>query len=298
MTRSTTPKGAKTDEGGIASPRRQDAPRLAEGAAADENEAGAHTADAAPGLPAEAIQQSAAKGATAGKARPWWRRARVWVGSAATVILTGALAIWLATLLGSVAGPRTLDVSSTPSAASVGSTAPIVNPGHLPGRDDVSTMASHHQFYAIPNFYFFPSCGRPCWLPLYQQPTEQCAFVTDGWPCEYYGPNYSSEPSCTQPPTRRTASETADPADKDSGDRLLVVCQLRQLGNGQTAPTIRNQNGQSSNIWDMVAVPASYISRDAPVVGKLSQVPGVPGFDEAFAPDIWLGNTGWHEIPC
>ena len=193
--------------------------------------------------------------------------------------------------------PRTLDVSSTPSAASVGSTAPIVNPGHLPGRDDVSTMASHHQFYEIPNFYFFPSCGRPCWLPLYQQPTEQSAFVTDGWPCEYYGPNYSSEPSCTQPPTRRTASETADPADKDSGDRLLVVCQLRQLGNGQTAPTIRNQNGQSSNIWDMVAVPASYISRDAPVVGKLSQVPGVPGFDEAFAPDIWLGNTGWHEIP-
>jgi len=259
------------------------------------DKAEAHSADAGPGLPAEAVQESAAKGATAGKTRPWWRRARVWVGGAATVILTGALAIWLATLLGSVAGPRAQDVSSPSSS---GSTAPIVNPGHLPGRDDVSTMAPHHQFYAVPNFYFFPSCGRPCWLPLYQQPTEQSAFVTDGWPCEYYGPNYSSEPSCTQPPTRRTTSVMADPADKDSGDRLLVVCQLRQPGNGQPALTIRNQNGQSSNIWDMVAVPASYISRDAPVAGKLSQVPGMPGFDEAFAPDIWLGNTGWHEIPC
>jgi hypothetical protein len=260
------------------------------------DKAEARSADAGPGLPAEAVQELAAKGATAGKARPWWRRAKVWVGSAATVIVTGALAIWLATLLGSVAGPRALDVSSsTPSAVS---TAPIVNPGHLPGRDDVSTMAPHHQFYAVPNFYFFTSCGRPCWLPLYQQPTEQSAFVTDGWPCEYYGPNYSSEPSCTQPPTQRTVAEMADPADKDSGDRLLVVCQLRQLGNGQPAPTIRNQNGQSSNIWDMVAVPASYISRDAPVVGKLSPVPGMPGFDEAFAPDIWLGNTGWHQIPC
>jgi hypothetical protein len=260
------------------------------------DKAKAHSADAVSGGSAEAVQDSSAKSTTADKARPWWRRAELWAGSAVTVILTGALTAWLAGVLGSVAGAQTTDVLS--SAPSSRYTAPIVNPGHLPGRDDVTTMAAHHQFYAVPNFYFFPSCGRPCWLPLYQQPTEQSAFVTNGWPCEYYGPNYSSEPSCTQPPTRRTASEMADLTDKDSGDKLLVVCQLRQLSNGQPAPNIRNQNGQSSNIWDMVAVPASYISRDAPVVGKLSQVPGMPGFDEAFAPDIWLGNTGWHEIPC
>jgi hypothetical protein len=266
---------------------------------ADENEARAHTADADRGLPAEAIQKPAATDTTAGKARPWWRRARVWVAGAVTVIITGALSPWLATWLGFVAGPRTSDVSSpTPSTASSASTAPTINPGHLPGRDDVSTMAPHHKFYAVPNFYFFPACGRPCYLPLYQQPSEHSAFITDGWPCEYYGPNYSSQPTCTQPPARRPAREMQDPANKDSGDRVLVVCQLRQLANGQPAPTIYNQVDQSSNIWDMVAVPAAHISPDSLALGQLNPVPSMPGFYEAFAPDIWLGNTGWHKIPC
>jgi hypothetical protein len=265
---------------------------------ADEAESKARSADADGGQATEAVEESSAKDVAAGKARPWWRRAKVWVGGAATVIVTGALAIWVASLLASFVGPRTSDVpSSTPVGASSASAAAIVNPGHLPGRDDVSTMAPHQRFYAVPNFYYLPSCGRPCWLPLYQQPTEQSAFVTDGLPCEYYGPNHSSEPSCIQPPTRRTKSEMADPARKDSGDKLLIVCQLRQLGNGQALPTIHNQNGQGSNIWDMVAVPVSYISPDSPA-GQLNQVPGMPEFDEAFAPDIWLGNTGWHGIPC
>lgn len=254
--------------------------------------------DAASGQAVEVVEESSAKGAAADKARPWWRRAKVWAGGAATVIVTGALAPVAANWLGSVAGPRTPATSSpTQSSAPSASVAPIVNPGHLPGRIDVSTMALRHRFYAVPNFYYLPSCGRPCWLPLYQQPTQQSAFVTDGRPCEYYGPNHSSEPSCIQAPTRRTKSEMADPANKDSGDRLLVVCQLRQLSNGQALPTIHNQNGQGSNIWDMVAVPASYLSTDSPA-GQLSPVPGMPGFDEAFAPDIWLGNTGWHGIPC
>jgi hypothetical protein len=248
------------------------------------------------GQPAEAVQDSAASGTTADKARPWWRRAELWIGSSITVILTGALAAFLASLLGSAAGQQTTDVISPPSSS--GTAAPIPNPGHLPGRDDVSTMVPHHRFYAVPDFYFFPSCGRPCWLPLYQQPTEQSAFITDGWPCEYYGPNESSEPTCTQPPARRTAGEMADPAYKDSGDKLLVVCQLRQTGNGQPAPTIQNQNGQSSHIWDMVAVSLSDVSRDAPIIGHLNEAPEMPGFVEAFTPDIWLGNTGWHDISC
>lgn len=223
------------------------------------------------------------------------RQRRVKVRAGVAAVVTSALAIWLATWFVFLAGPRT---ANAPSPSPTPSTAAIINPGHLPGRFDVSTMTPRHPFYAIPNFYDFSSCGRPCWLPLYQEPTEQSAFVTDGWPCEYYGPNYSSEPSCVQPSTRRTASEMADPKVKSSGDKILVVCQLRQLGNGQPAPSIRNQIGQSSNIWDMVAVPVAFISQDSPAVSQLIPVPHMPGFDEAFAPDIWLGNTGWHDIPC
>jgi hypothetical protein len=220
---------------------------------------------------------------------PWKRRAAAfWTGGAAAVI-TGALCIWLGGLLSSVADP--------PASPPAPSTAAIINPGHLPGRLDVSTMSPGHRFYAVPNFYEFQSCGRPCWLPLYQLPTLQSARVTDGWPCEYYGPNPSSEPSCTKPPATRARSQMADPVVMNSGDRLLVVCQVTQIGNGRPAETISNSVEQSSNIWDMVAVPASYISPDSPAQG-LAQVPDMPGFYEAFAPDMWLGDTGSHDIPC
>jgi hypothetical protein len=233
------------------------------------------------------------KNAAADKARrrSRERRRRILFGALVTIV-TGALATLVAQWLLSALGPQT----APPAAAST--PPPIINPGHLPGRIDVSTMAPKHKFYAIPNFYYLASCGRPCWLPLYEQPTEQSKFVTDGWPCEYYGPNDSSEPSCVTPPARRTPDEMANPADKDSGDRLLVVCQLRQTSDGQALPTIHNQDGQGSNIWDEVAVPEADISSDSPLASGLTQLPGMPGFDEAFAPDIWLGNTGWHGIPC
>jgi hypothetical protein len=249
----------------------------------------ARAMDADPGSAAEAVRGSAPTGSKATKTtlRPWKRwGAKFWVGAAAVV--SGALGIWLATWLAFIAGPPTVAPSHAPSAK------PIVDLGHLPGRQDVSTMSSGHRFYAVPNFYHFQRCGRPCWLPLYQSPNEQSKFVTDGWPCEYYGPNYSSEPSCVRPPSRRTASEMADPAVRNTGDRILVVCQVR----GKTNQTVHNEVGQGSNIWDMVAVPASYISSDSAAVGRLSQVPGMPGFYEAYGPDMWLGNTGWHNIPC
>lgn len=217
-------------------------------------------------------------------------RAKFFVGAA--TVLTGAMGIWLASWLGFFAGPQPPAASAPPPIK------PIKDPGHLPGRQDVSTMAHGHRFYAVPNFYFFQSCGRPCWLPLYQLPTEQSAFVTDGWPCEYYGPNRSSTPSCTLPPPRRKPSELADSADKNSGDRLLVLCQTTHLGRDGTAATIHNQVTQGSNIWDMVAVPKSYISRDSPAAGHLTEVSAMQGFYQAFGPDMWFGNTGWHGIPC
>lgn len=85
----------------------------------------------------------------------------------------------------------------------------------------------------------------------------------------------------------------AEPAVRNSGDRVLVVCQVRV----NTTQAIHNEVGQASNIWDMVAVPRADISSDS-AAGRLKQVAGMPGFYEAFGPDIWLGNTGWHDIPC
>ncbi len=240
---------------------------------------------------ADAVQGHDSEGPNASKAAlgPWKKWAKeFWVGGAAAVV-TGVLILVLSGWLNSVAGPPT-PVAPSPK--------PSVNSGQLPGRLDVSTMSPGQRFYAVPNFYFFQSCGRPCWLPLYQLPTEESAFVTNGWPCEYYGPNTSSEPSCLQPPSQRTPSEMRDPANRNSGDRVLVVCQVTQISKEQVADTIHNEVGQSSDIWDMVAVPKSYISTDSTAAGHLHQVPGMPGFYEAYGPDIWLGNTGWHSIPC
>ena len=113
--------------------------------------------------------------------RPWQRwGAKVWASGLA-VIITGVVSTFLTGWFTYLFGPPT---------AVAPSTMPTSHPGgHLPGRQDVSTMAPGRPFYAIPNFYDFHSCGRPCWLPLYQWPTEKSHFVTDGWPCEYYEPD-------------------------------------------------------------------------------------------------------------
>jgi hypothetical protein len=294
MARTTDAEEAKADENGTAPRQHQDAPRTAEGTEGADAAGPKPPAPGPGGDPAgrSAGEPSGAPNAETGRPhhlKEW--RGKFLIGSG--TVLTGAIGIWIAGWLGFFAGPEITAPPSTPP-----SVEPIIDPGHLPGRQDVSTMASGHRFFAVPNFYYFQACGRPCWLPLYQQPTEQSAFVTDGWPCEYYGPNYSSAPSCTQPPSRRTAGEMADPAVKDSGDRLLVICQTTRLNAGSATPTIHNQVGQGSDIWDMVAVPKAYISSDSPAAGRIAQVSGMPGFYQAYAPDIWLGNTGWHDIPC
>jgi hypothetical protein len=307
MARTTTPKGAKAGEKGIPSHRREGEPPPTEAAE------GAHAAgppngpsSRRPGRLTSKLRTSGPVGGSGGEGiresgnletgtdlLHQWREWRTKFLIGAATVLTGAMGIWLASWLGFFAGPHTA-VASAPYP----SIKPIIDPGHLPGRQDVSTMAFGYRFFAVPNFYYFQSCGRPCWLPLYQLPTEKSAFVTDGWPCEYYGPNHSSAPSCIRPPSRRTPSEMADRAVRDSGDRLLVLCQTARLSTGRAAGAIRNQVGQSSDIWDMVALPKSYISSDSPAIGKLTQVSRMPGFYQAFAPDIWLGNTGWHRIAC
>lgn len=159
-------------------------------------------------------------------------------------------------------------------------------------------MAPGQRFYATPNFEEDQQCGRPCWLPLYESPSENLAFVTSGWPCEYYAPPSSQPPSCVTPPTGRTPGEMEDAVVKDSGDRVLVLCQTTQLSDGQPAQDIHNQIGQDSRIWDMLAVPKAYISPDSPAWGRLRQVRDMPGYYEAYAPDMWLGNTHSHSLPC
>jgi hypothetical protein len=268
------------------------------GNAPHEADAGAPGRHAEPGSAPEVTDKRESKGPAGAKAA--WRRvrkvsAKAWAGGVA-VVVTGVLVIFLGNLANVFVGPHT-QATPSPSASTASIIPPIVDPGHLPGRLDVSTMTPGQRFYAVPNFYFDQGCGRPCWLPLYAAPNENSAFVTNGWPCEYYGPNHSSSPSCVAPPKGRATAQMANPADKESGDRLLVLCQTKTQGNGLAAQDIRNQVGQDSDIWDRVAVPKAYISSDSPAVG-LSPVPGMPGFYQAYAPDMWLGNTGWHSISC
>jgi hypothetical protein len=90
----------------------------------------------------------------------------------------------------------------------------------------------------------------------------------------------------------------ANQANKYSGDRVLVICQTTHLADGQAAQIIRNEAGQGSRIWDTVAVPAKRISYNGVVTSHLRHVPGMTGFYEAYGPDLWLGNTVWHGIPC
>jgi hypothetical protein len=214
------------------------------------------------------------------KRKDFWKKRSTQVGAAIGAVVIGALAGYLGTVLNTELGP----------APSVSST--IGNPGLPPGRQDVSTMTPGKRFYAVANFYEDQACGRPCWLPLYQLPTETSMDVTQGWPCEYYQQNQtSSSPTCVNPPTGRTPDEMANPADKNSGDRVLVICQVE-------GEVIRDDAGQISRYWDLVAVPRSRISLDSIALGHLDQVPGMPGYYEAYGPDIWLGNTGRHDIPC
>jgi hypothetical protein len=269
--------------------------------APDESGDGTRVPDGeARSMPAVTAEREGEKESADGKAtrhpvQEFW--AKVWKGGAAAV----AIAV-LATLLGNwavhLAGPHAASSMSPSASAARPTPTPTVEPGHLPGRQDVSTMAPGKHFSARPNFEEDQSCGRPCWLPVYKSPNEDSSFVTNNWPCEYYGPNSSSSPSCITPPPGRMPDQMWNPAVADSGDRVLVLCQTTRLEDGQAAQDIHNQIGQDSNIWDMVAVPKAQISPDSPAWGQLTRVPHMAGFYEAFAPDIWLGDTGWHSIPC
>lgn len=231
---------------------------------------------------------SAASGERASKARPWLEKWGGKLGAAVAAVIIAALGALLGVWLIFFAGPPT----PTPGASHIG------DPGHPPGRQDVSTISPGNRFYAVANFFYFSACERPCWLPLYQEPTENSTGVTHGWPCEYYKSDLVATHFCRKPPIGRKPSEMANAVNKYSGDRLLVICQTTHISNRQAAQPIHNEAGQNSKIWDLVAVPARYISLNGVIGSRLHQVPGMKGFYEAYGSDVWLGNTGWHHIPC
>ena len=127
-------------------------------------------------------------------------------------------------------------------------------------------------FKARPDFTEFEACGRPCYLPLYKKPEQDKAFLAkkyEGYPCEYY-----DEGKFQTGPGEYCASRSkaiASHRDQEPGDYVNVECQVR----GQE---IRNEKGESSSIWNRVENERIY----PPV----------------YAPDMWLGNTGWNDIPC
>lgn len=96
--------------------------------------------------------------------------------------------------------------------------------------------------------------------------------VTEGWPCEFYSQHDKSRgPHCYS-------------ASMSRGDLVRVVGQVR----GQSR---RNEIGEVSDIWDVLLVPGDKVTRNADQLKEAR-----PGWYIAYAPDIWLGNTGWHDI--
>lgn len=157
---------------------------------------------------------------------------------------------------------------------------PPTRHGHEPGPVDVSTMESGEIFEARPNFYYFEACGRPCYLPLYSQPSHAFGLpVTEGWPCEYYDAHSKGRgPHCVE-------------RNRPDGDWIQVVGQVR----GQrlrSEHVLASGEHESSDIWDVVEVPVEKLRADAPALVESS----AKYYALAYAPDIWLGNTGWHDI--
>lgn len=157
--------------------------------------------------------------------------------------------------------------------------------GHDPGPRDVSTMISGKTFVAKPNFKYFRQNARPCYLPIYYRPQnpskkELGQAITYGWPCEAYRwHNQKSGPACW--------SQSKRPSD---GDWVQVIGQVR-------GERIRDERLIYSDIWNIVLVPVGRATEWAEIHG--CQMVNRDGRDYyiGYAADIWMGNTGWHNIP-
>lgn len=161
--------------------------------------------------------------------------------------------------------------------------------GHKPGLLDVVEPQRGSPFWARPNLYYLQQCGRPCWLPIFAAPAtimpgwqNQDWAINTGWPCEHYRPhNKPAGPYCYSRTSHR-------------GDLLRVVGQV----SGDLCEELTNEIGQRSDIWNIVLVPSVRVLRNHSL---LIHVPAGKensgGYYYAFAPDIWLGNLGWRDMP-
>ena len=113
----------------------------------------------------------------------------------------------------SPASPTTLPcgpVPTTPTVTRPATTPPPPPPPPPPPRG----------FDTTPDFTYFPTCGRPCWLPLRAGPDYRTARVSNGWPLE-------------------------------GRDHVWVECQVH--GNGVLSQgVLQDSRGVRSNIWNKI----------------------------------------------
>ncbi len=148
------------------------------------------------------------------------------------------------------------------------------------GGNSTIRQVAQEIFTARPNFYYLESCGRPCYLPLFPAPIRggKDWAVTDGWPCEFRSRHdRSAGPHCY--------CEGPD----QPGHLVYVLGQVR----GQMT---QNEIGQQSDVWNVMMLPSQHATRN---VDYLQVIPLDSGttYYYAFASDMWLGNTGWRNMP-
>jgi len=156
--------------------------------------------------------------------------------------------------------------------------------GHPPGASDVSTLDPGESFKARPNFYYYRSIGWPSYMPVYQLPElDRGAAITEGWPCEFRSTKRRA----------RWAGPHCINCDDPAGDWVLVVNQVH----GESVRNERRLSSgrhESSDIWNRIKVPIDKLKPG--VTLDLLEIDSTGGFVYGYVPDLWFGNTGWHNL--
>lgn len=130
-----------------------------------------------------------------------------------------------------------------------------------PSRQNVVVASDGKSFVTVPNFtYFGVSCGRPCNPAIFHSLGAESGeeqLNLDGWPLE------------------------AGPGPNAPGHDVTVVCQKAD------GPVVRSNTGATSRVWDVVYVPAKWLTPDA----RAKYSPKGEAV-RGWTPDMWLQNQG------